>query len=211
MCKYRTSNVLYLQADEMHFSIKDRMKQSVLRSKKVVFLRSDFERFGEYRQISRALSALEKEAVLQRAGYGIYAKPAIVDDLPTVVRQVRARLPGRRVKRYLTVGETTVLLGLKATFRRNAQTELDKKKLETAKAVLRTYTLSVIRKKSLSNLDRWERNGVWVSAHDEWRTLMRDGSDEQIVAVMTGEDETANRLRQSPPYTGLATSRENKT
>lgn len=196
----------------MHFSIKDRVKQSVLRSKKAVFLRSDFEHLGEYRQVSRALSALEKESVLQRTGYGIYAKPAIASDLPTVVRQVRARLPGRRVKRYLTVGEKTVLLGFKAQ-RRNAQTELDKKKLETAKAVLRAHRLSVIRQKSLANLDRWESNGVWVSAHDEWRALMRDGSDEQIIAVMTGEDETANRLRQSPPYTGLLPRpfRENKS
>lgn len=197
--------------DEMRLSIKDRMKRSVLRSKAAVFLRSDFARFGEYRQISRALSALEKEAVLRRVGYGIYAKPAIFDHLETVVRQVRARLPGRRVKRYLTVGDATVRLGLKAV-RRNAQTELDKKKLNTARAVLRNFPVPVIRQRSLSNLERWEKNGVWVSANEEWRTLMQEGSDEEIVAVMTGEDETANRLRQSPPYTGLLTrSRESNT
>jgi len=184
-------------------TLKDKIKASVRRSNKAVFLRCDFDRFGQYRQISRVLSALEKEAVLLRTGYGLYAKPEIANDLPAVVQAVRARLPGRRVKRHVTVGDRTVQLGLNAARRRNAQTVLDQKKLQTAKAVLQKHSISVIRKKSLANLDRWERQGVWVSAHDQWRSLMVSGSDEQLIAVMTGEDETANRLRQSPPYTGL--------
>ncbi|HJV75083.1 MAG TPA: hypothetical protein VJ654_12735 [Noviherbaspirillum sp.] len=174
------------------------------RSQKAVFLRSDFVHFNaSYRQLSRALSSLEEEAVLQRTGYGIYVKPAIASDLPTVVREVRSRLSGRRIKRHVTVGKTTVLLGYKAAGRRNSQTELDIRKLQTAKAILQRFPMSIIRQKSLDNLDRWERKDVWVSAHDEWRKLMRDGSDAQVIAMMTGEDETANRLRQSPPYTGL--------
>lgn len=187
----------------MQLTLKDKIKASVRRSHKAVFLRCDFDRFGQYRQISRVLSALEKEAVLLRTGYGIYAKPAIADDLPAVVQAVRARLPGPRVMRHVTVGDRTVQLGLKAARRRNAQTELDQQKLQTAKAVLQKHPISLIRKKSLANLDRWERQGVWVSAHDQWRSLMVSGSDEQLIAVMTGDDETANRLRQSPPYTGL--------
>jgi len=187
----------------MQLTLKDKIKASVRRSNKAVFLRCDFDRFGQYRQISRVLSALEKEAVLLRTGYGLYAKPEIANDLPAVVQAVRARLPGRRVKRQVTVGDRTVQLGLKAARRRNAQTVLDQQKLQTAKAVLQKHSISVIRKKSLANLDRWERQGVWVSAHDQWRSLMVSGSDEHLIAVMTGEDETANRLRQSPPYIGL--------
>lgn len=187
----------------MKFTLKDKVKVSVQRSKKAVFLRSDFNRFGEYRQVSRALAALEKEAVLRRTGYGVYAKPAVANDLRAVVQAIRTRLPGRRVKRYVTVGETTVLLGMKSASRRNAQTELDKQKLRRAKEVLRLHPLSAIRERSLANLDRWESKGVWVSAHDEWRKLMSSGTDAEVMAMMTGEDENANRLRQSPPYTGL--------
>jgi hypothetical protein len=187
----------------MHYTVKDRVKASVQRSKKAVFLRSDFDRFGEYRQVSRALAELEKESVLCRTGYGLYAKAGVANNLLVVIREVRARLPDARVKRHVTVGDTTVLLGMRAAGRRNTHTELDKKKLQTAISVLQKHSLSVIRQKSLANLDRWESKGVWVSAHDEWRRLMREGTDERVIAAMTGEDENSNRLRQSPPYTGL--------
>lgn len=186
----------------MHYSLKDKVKASVQASRKEVFLRSDFDHFGNYRQVTRALGELQKERVLMRAGYGIYTKPAIGSDLSTVIQKVRSRLPGRRVKRHVTVDGATVLLGYKAE-RRNAQTELDKYKLRLAKTVLSQFPLSVIRHKSLSNLDRWEAHGVWVSAHDEWRTLMCNGTDAEVIAVMTGEDQNANRLRQSAPFAGL--------
>jgi hypothetical protein len=32
---------------------------------------------------------------------------------------------------------------------------------------------------------------------------MTSGTDEQVRAIMTGADQKANRLRQSPPYVGL--------
>ena len=57
-------------------------------------------------------------------------------------------------------------------------------------------------------MDRWQSNGVWVSAFEEWRKLMTEGSDDQVLAVMTGEDQTANRLRQSAPHAGLLTQAE---
>lgn len=81
--------------------------------------------------------------------------------------------------------------------------KLDKLKLLTAIAVLEEASMSTIRARSLFSLDRWNRQGVWVSAHDEWRALMASGTDEEVIAVMSGQDENSNRLRQSPPYVGL--------
>lgn len=81
--------------------------------------------------------------------------------------------------------------------------KLDKLKLLTAIAVLEEASMSTIRARSLFNLDRWNRQGAWVSAHDEWRALMTSGTDEEVIAVMGGQDENSNRLRQSPPYVGL--------
>lgn len=83
------------------------------------------------------------------------------------------------------------------------QTDLDQFKLRAAQAIVATFDMARIRQKSLANLDRWNAQGVWCSAHDEWRSLMTSGSDADIIAVMTGENEYANRLRQSPPYSGL--------
>lgn len=89
--------------------------------------------------------------------------------------------------------------------------ELDHLKLLSARAVLAAVDLSTIRAKSLANLDRWNSNGVWCSAHDEWRLLLSQGSDEAIIAVMTGLNENANRLRQSPPYVGLVTREKRRS
>lgn len=81
--------------------------------------------------------------------------------------------------------------------------KLDELKRLTALAILEEVAMAAIRVKSLANLDRWNANGVWVSAHDEWRALMTLGTDAQIIATMSGLDENSNRLRQSPPYVGL--------
>lgn len=86
---------------------------------------------------------------------------------------------------------------------RNSQDYLDYRKLLIARACLQSVEIQKIREKSLSNLDRWNANGTWCSAHDEWRELMIHGSDAEIIAVMTGLDQNSNRLRQSPPYVGL--------
>lgn len=86
---------------------------------------------------------------------------------------------------------------------RNVHDQLDDFKLLIAKAVLRESSLSIIRVRSLSNLDRWNAKGTWCSAHDEWRRVMGSGTDEEIIALMTGTDQNANRLRQSAPYVGI--------
>ena len=186
----------------MQHSLKDRLKASILRSSNQVFVRGDFDRFGGYRQVTRALGELEKNKVLIRAGYGIYTKPTSNMPIDMLVTQVRGRL-GKRVNRTVTFDGATVQLGRKTAQFHNAQTRLDEFKLRLAAAILEKFDLPTIRARSLSNLARWKSNGVWCSAYDEWLTLLEGCDDAVVVAAMTGSDERANRLRQSPPYTGL--------
>lgn len=53
---------------------KERICASLRNSKGTAFVRKDFERFGEYRQVSRALKEIVDASVLIRVGYGAYAK-----------------------------------------------------------------------------------------------------------------------------------------
>ncbi len=186
----------------MHYSVKDKLKAKVRASKASVFLRADFAHLGHSRQISRALSELESERILVRAGYGVYTRPVAEVVIDQLVAAVKARL-GRRVNRLVTFGETTVQLGVRSKGRQNAQSQLDSFKLELAQAVLRAVDMATLRRRSLANLERWRENGSWCSAFAEWQELMASGSDAEVVAAMTGSDETANRLRQSAPYVGL--------
>lgn len=52
----------------------ERIFASLRRSQSTAFVRKDFERFGEYRQVSRAIKKLVKEGILIRVGYGTYVK-----------------------------------------------------------------------------------------------------------------------------------------
>jgi antitoxin component of MazEF toxin-antitoxin module len=89
-----------------------------------------------------------------------------------------------------------------------SQQKLDELKRELALAVVRHFTPREIRAQSLANLYRWKRQGVWVSAYDEWRELIERGDDGEMYAAMLGRDDRANRLRQSPPYAGLLSREE---
>jgi len=56
------------------FSLEERIAMSISRSKPNVFLRKDFEKFGEYDQVGRALRSVLLKGLLVKAGYGIYVK-----------------------------------------------------------------------------------------------------------------------------------------
>jgi len=106
----------------------------------------------------------------------------------------------------LEEGDTLVLTesGIRPSSRAGfSQQTLDELKRELALAVVRRFTPLEIRAQSLANLHRWKRQGMWVSAYDEWRELIERGEDGELYAAMLGRDERANRLRQSPPYVGL--------
>jgi antitoxin component of MazEF toxin-antitoxin module len=80
---------------------------------------------------------------------------------------------------------------------------LDALKRSIALAVVRDFTPSQIRAQILANLHRWQRQGVWVSAYDEWRGIAQRGDDSELFAMMLGRDDTATRLRESIPFVGL--------
>jgi len=187
-------------------TLTERLKSTIKRSRKSVFLRDDFTRLGAtYRQLSRALSQLQKERVVIRAGHGLYMRPT-VSDVEQGIKEVKRRL-GSRVRREVTINGVTVQLGT-PTAPVNKQDVQDRRKLSMARRITEKFPLTVIRQRSLDNMDRWQSNGVWVSAFEEWRKLMTEGSDDQVLTIMTGEDQTANRLRQSAPYAGLLTQAE---
>lgn len=85
---------------------------------------------------------------------------------------------------------------------------LDELKRSIALAVVRAFTPREIRAQILANLHRWRRQGAWVSAYDEWRTIARRGDDGELFAAMLGRDEEAVRLRQSMPFVGLLPQEE---
>lgn len=186
----------------MYYSIKDKLKAKLRASKALVFLRADFAHIGHCRQVSRALNELEQERILVRLGYGVYTRAAEPMATDQMLAAVKARL-GTRVNRLVTFGDTCVQLGVGSRGRPNAQSQLDRIKLESAQAVLRSVDMATLRRHSLANLKRWRQTGSWCSAFAEWATLMETGSDAEVVAAMTGSDEHANRLRQSAPYVGL--------
>jgi hypothetical protein len=85
----------------------------------------------------------------------------------------------------------------------NAHKHIDEFKLHAALAILASAELSIIRQVSLANLQRWQQNGTWVSAFDEWRELMTRGNDADVIEAMSSRSERSNRLRQSAPYSGI--------
>lgn len=86
---------------------------------------------------------------------------------------------------------------------RGGHEKLDELKRRIALAVVSAFTANQIRAHALANLHRWRQSGVWMSAYEEWQTLLERGSDGELFAAMLGQDERSNRLRQSAPYVGM--------
>ncbi|CAN7656557.1 hypothetical protein [Massilia sp. LjRoot122] len=189
-------------------TIIQRLRACIEAASTQTFLRRDFAHLGSARQLSRCLAMLQDEGIIEHAGYGLYLRPNTMT-LENAIRAIRDRL-GPRARRLVTISGVTVALG-DTRERPNPQTLLDAKKLASAVRVVQCCTVDEIRRKSLENIERWNSKGTWVSAHDEWRALMEHGTDEEIIAVMTGTDEGCNRLRQSPPYVGLVEAVELRT
>jgi hypothetical protein len=55
-------------------TIQEKIEKNIRRSAGNVFLRKDFDRFGGYDQVGRALRGVISKGMLVRAGYGIYVK-----------------------------------------------------------------------------------------------------------------------------------------
>lgn len=54
--------------------LKSKVATKISRSKREVFLRTDFEKLAGYDQIGRALRQLTSDGVLVKVGYGLYAR-----------------------------------------------------------------------------------------------------------------------------------------
>ena len=81
--------------------------------------------------------------------------------------------------------------------------QLDELRRKMALAIIGQFTPAQVRAQVLANLHRWERQGVWVSAFEEWREIASGNDDAELFAAMLGRDDNAVRLRQSAPYAGL--------
>ena len=55
-------------------SLTERIRGSLAEGETSVFLRRDFDRFGEYDSVGKALRTLVRQGTLVKAGYGIYVK-----------------------------------------------------------------------------------------------------------------------------------------
>jgi len=55
-------------------TLKSKLTTKISRSKREVFLRSDFEKLAGYDQVGRALCQLTSDELLVKIGYGLYAK-----------------------------------------------------------------------------------------------------------------------------------------
>lgn len=183
-----------------NLSVIERLRAYISKESGNIFLRRDLAHLASGRQLDRSLAMLETEGIIARAGYGIYLRPHVMT-LEATLYALRALL-GPRSRRLVTIDGITIAMGA-PTGQMNRQTLLDEKKLASAKRVLQLCTFDEIRRRSLANIERWKNQGTWVSAFDEWQVLMVQGTDHEIAAVMTGEDERCNRLRQSAPYVGL--------
>lgn len=181
-------------------SVTKRLRVFILAAPEHVFLRRDLAHLGSARQLDRSLAVLIAEGIIARAGHGLYLRPAVTT-IEATLHSLR-KLLGPRARRLVTIDGIAIAMGERAD-QTNRQTLLDEKKLASAKRVLQLCTFDQIRLKSLANIERWKSQGTWVSAFDEWRLLMVQGTDQDIAAVMTGDDERCNRLRQSAPYVGL--------
>lgn len=58
-------------------TIQDRIQMRVKRSRRSVFLRSDFKDVADYDQVGRALRSLVREGLLLKIGYGLYSRARV--------------------------------------------------------------------------------------------------------------------------------------
>ncbi len=65
-------------------TVKDRVIAKIKRSPSSVFLRKEFDRFGDYRQVSRAINQATASGMLVKVGFGLYAKarPSTISGKP---------------------------------------------------------------------------------------------------------------------------------
>lgn len=65
-------------------TVKEKVIAKIKRSASSVFLRMEFDKLGDYRQVSRAVKEVADSGMLVRVGFGLYARarPSTLDGSP---------------------------------------------------------------------------------------------------------------------------------
>lgn len=58
----------------MRYSLKDGIEKSIKASKSDVFIRGDFNSFGGYNQVGRAIKEIADSGLIVKIGYGVYVR-----------------------------------------------------------------------------------------------------------------------------------------
>jgi hypothetical protein len=71
-------------------TVKEKVISKIKRSSSSVFLRNEFDRLGDYRQVSRAISEVVASGMLIRVGFGLYAKarPSTINGQPVPIESL---------------------------------------------------------------------------------------------------------------------------
>ncbi|NHZ96057.1 hypothetical protein [Massilia sp. CCM 8734] len=65
------------------------------------------------------------------------------------------------------------------------------------------FTVEEIKKKSVSNIERWRSQGTFGQAYSDWLAILLDPDDDKLISAMVGSSDRSNQLRQSLPYVGM--------
>lgn len=65
-------------------TVREKVVAKIRKSSAPVFLRSEFDRLGDYRQVSRAVREVAESGMIVRVGYGLYARarPSTINGAP---------------------------------------------------------------------------------------------------------------------------------
>lgn len=65
-------------------TVREKIVAKIRKSSAPVFLRSEFDRLGDYRQVSRAMREVAASGMIVRVGYGLYARarPSTINGEP---------------------------------------------------------------------------------------------------------------------------------
>lgn len=118
--------------------LEGRILAGIKRSKSEVFLRKEFNRFGDYGKVGKALRTIVKRGLLVRVGYGIYvkAKPSVLTGNPIPCASLAA------------IGlEAMRKLGIKANLGKSARAYRDGKTTQMPMALVLSVKGSRVRRR----------------------------------------------------------------
>jgi antitoxin (DNA-binding transcriptional repressor) of toxin-antitoxin stability system len=86
---------------------------------------------------------------------------------------------------------------------RNGHQMLDTIKHKISCEVLARFPIKEIKRRSLSNIERWRSKGTFGQAYADWLEILTDPDDSKLISAMVGNSDRSNQLRQSIPFVGM--------